>query len=83
MRQGQSLKVASCFKYLGVVFHESKGMQVAVDALADRAKAAVVNLTRGYYALRCQHSAELDLLLFKALVQPLCCYGSEVWATMF
>ena len=74
----QQVPVSQQFKYLGVIFHETKGMLVAVDALGTAGRRAMWAMMtqckdRGF---TCKG---LQVQLFNSLVSPILCYCSEVW----
>jgi hypothetical protein len=74
----KAVKQSQEFKYLGITFHETKGVSVSVDAL----------YTAGHRAMwamlsRCSEhnisSMSMKVHLFNTLVTPILCYCSEVW----
>ena len=75
----QQVSVVPQFRYLGVVFHESRGVEAGGDALTVAARRAMWSLLS-----RCANSG-IDSLgmkthLFGGMVAPILNYCSEVWS---
>ena len=68
-----------CFKYLGIVFHESGSMTEALARLLQNGKGAAARLSAKHQALMCDKSFPMMRRLF---VRPTVSYGCEVWATL-
>ena len=75
---GVVLSVTEEFKYLGMVFHCTKGVRVAVQHLAEAGTRAMWGLL---VKLREQSISNIQLQthLFQTLVAPVLSYASEVW----
>jgi hypothetical protein len=67
------------FRYLGIVFHQTKGVSACVSALQSAGMRAMWGMLSecGTKDIR---SVEVQMQLFDALVAPVLGYGSEVWA---
>ena len=76
--RGQVVAMASCYKYLGLQFHETLGLRVAADALAASGRKALHALLP---RLRQHHFSQFDLRcrMFDVLVEPVLSYGSQIW----
>jgi sorting nexin-29 len=76
--RGQIVAQADSYKYLGLQFHETAGLQVAADALACSGRKALHALLP---RLRQHHISQFDLRcrMFDVLVEPVLSYGSQVW----
>lgn len=75
----QQLPVVSEFRYLGVVFHETKGVGACVEALAAagrRAMWAILSRCKAFGIT----SLSMKVRLFDTLVAPVMGYCSEIWA---
>ncbi len=75
---GHTIPVSSEFRYLGIVFHETKGVSVCIDALCTAGRRAMWAMLS-----RCTehniHSMSMKVHLFNTLVSPILTYCSEVW----
>jgi hypothetical protein len=76
---GQPIPVSSEFKYLGVVFHSTRGVSAAVSTLAAAGKRAMWAMLQRIGRLDIQ-SLKQKVDLFDMLVAPILSYCSEVWA---
>lgn len=76
--QGSRIEVKTSFKYLGIMFHQSKGAKAACAELT-------VSGIRAMHALltQCKKShisqSDFQIRLFKVLVEPVLSYGCQVW----
>ena len=76
---GQIVPVSHEFKYLGLIFHETKGVTASIQALATAGRRAMwAMLTR--CGERGISSLSMKVRLFDMLVSPILGYCSEVWA---
>lgn len=75
---GQQLPLVEEFRYLGIVFHQSKGVNASVSALSQAGRRAMWGMLS-----RCRdkgiHSLSVRVQLFDALVAPVLGYCAEVW----
>ena len=73
-------KLQNCpsYCYLGTVFSESGSLNLAADALKNKAKSAMFSLLKSLYKYK---SCNVDTLidLFDKMVAPIAVYNSEVW----
>ena len=76
---GQEVPLLSEFRYLGIVFHQTKGVSACVSALQSAGLRAMWGMVSkcGTTGIR---SIEVQAQLFDALVAPVLGYCSEVWA---
>lgn len=76
---GQPVPVVPQFRYLGIEFHETKGVSASVDALRSAGLRAMWGMLG-----RCSDmevaSIEVQVQLFDALVAPVLGFCAEVWA---
>eukprot|EP00775_Hariotina_reticulata_P001794 gene1794-biopygen3235 len=79
--EGHVLPVSQQFRYLGVVFHATKGMTAAVDVLRDAALRAMWGMLSRAKALGI-HCLAVLCRLFHTLVVPIMTYCSEVWGPL-
>lgn len=66
------------FRYLGIVFHETKGVNACVDALQAAGLRAMWSMLGRCADIECA-SLEIQVQLFDALVAPVLGFCSEVW----
>lgn len=66
------------YKHLGMMLHATRGIQVAVDALAESADKALKAVQARCRALHLTQLA-FRCRLFDTLVEPILSYGSHVW----
>jgi len=75
---GQTVPCVPEFRYLGIVFHETKGVSACVDALHSAGLRAMWGMLG-----RCTDvgvsSLEVQVQLFDALVSPVLGFCAEVW----
>ena len=79
MYNNRAVQVSPTFKYLGLIFHETKGVSTCVDALkssANRAMHCLISRLRNRGIL----DVHMRLHLFSSLVLPITTYGCQVWA---
>jgi hypothetical protein len=76
---GQPVPVVSSFRYLGIEFHETKGVSACVDALRSAGVRAMWGML-GRCADMGLASLEVQVQLFDALVSPVLGFCAEVWA---
>lgn len=73
------VQASESFKYLGVVFHQTKGFSACIDTLEAAGKRAMWAMLS-----RCREhgisSLSMQVHLFHTLVSPILNYCSEVWA---
>jgi hypothetical protein len=72
------VSVEQHFRYLGIVFHETKGCRVAAELLADSGLKASYALLEGAEGKGIQQSAFL-CRMFDMLVGPVLSYGCQIW----
>ena len=77
--QGSPVQISAEFKYLGIIFHETKGVRVAVETLTAAARRAMWAMLGKLRVARIT-DISMKLRLFKALVSPILEYCSAVWA---
>lgn len=75
---GQVVPRLTEFRYLGIVFHQTRGMSVAVSTLRNAGLRAMWGMLG-----RCGdvglHSLQVKVNLFDALVAPVLSFGAEIW----
>lgn len=76
---GKPITVSTSFKYLGVVFHSTRGMNVVVEQLTGAGRRAIWAM-HGRCKTRGIVDISLRLRLFRILCEPVLCYCAEVWA---
>ena len=76
--QDKEISRAPEFKYLGVVFHETKGVTVAVTSLTAAARRATWAMISRFRICRVR-DVSLKLRMFKALVLPIMEYCGAIW----
>lgn len=76
---GQPVPHASEFKYLGIVFHETKGVSACVEALQSAGLRAMWGMLGRCGDMELS-SIEVQVQLFDSLVAPILGYCAEVWA---
>ena len=69
------------YKYLGFVFHATKGLHFGTEALLAVARKALFAMRRRCALLGIRDPA-LQCKLFDTLVLPILSYGCEVWGVM-
>lgn len=75
---GSSLQVSEEFRYLGIIFHETKGVSAAIDSLATAARRAMWAMISRFRVARIT-DISMKLSMFSALVLPILEYCGEVW----
>ena len=75
----QSVEQVDSFRYLGIMFHSTRGLNCAVEQLAAAANKAMFAMLGRCQQMHIQQP-ELKLKLFDALVRPVLSYACEVWA---
>ena len=75
---GQQLKVVPDFKYLGIVYHSTKGIRAAVEHLSASGTRAMHSLLMNCSDKGIKQPA-FKLRLFKVLVEPILSYGCQIW----
>ena len=79
--EGEEVARVDAFKYLGIVFHSTRGLSCAIDQL-------VVSARKALFAMlgRCRqlhiHKPELKCRLFDSLVRPILSYACELWSVV-
>jgi hypothetical protein len=76
---GQAIPLVSEFRYLGIVFHQTKGVSACVSALQSAGMRAMWGMLGKCGTLDIR-SLEVQVQLFETLVAPVLGYCSEVWA---
>jgi hypothetical protein len=74
-----SLCNAAEFRYLGITFHQTKGVSASIAALRSAGLKAMWGMLGKCRDLDLR-SLQVQVYLFDALVTPVLCYCSEVWA---
>jgi hypothetical protein len=74
----QPLSIQSQYTYLGVVLHETKGLQPAVDALAASGLKAM-HVLLGRFRKRRITQYDMKCRMFDIMVEPVMSYASHVW----
>jgi hypothetical protein len=77
-RGRQHVPVAEEFRYLGVVFHATKGVSVCCNSLTIAGRRAMWAMMNRFAENGLQ-SVSMQVQLFGALVAPILSYCSEVW----
>ena len=79
--EGCEIDRVEAFKYLGVVFHETRGMSCAIEQLVVSARKALFAM---YARCRQLHITDprLRCQLFDALVRPILSYACEIWVPL-
>jgi Reverse transcriptase (RNA-dependent DNA polymerase) len=75
---GSPLKVSEEFRYLGIIFHETRGVSAAIDSLATAARRAMWAMISRFRVARIT-DISMKLSMFSALVLPILEYCGEVW----
>lgn len=75
---GQPVTVSQEFRYLGIIFHETGGVRVAITTLAAAARRAMWAMLGRIRAARIV-DISMKLQLFRAVVAPIMEYCSGVW----
>ena len=76
---GHEIAIVSEYKYLGVVFHESKGCMTDVSLRRSRMQQATGGLRRMLARAGVPHSIALGLHLYDVVVRPVATYASAAW----
>ena len=74
---GSNIEIVDSFKYLGVIFTNSRNFKVNIKERFDKATRAMFNVLA-----KCkEHNLSIDcqLDLFDKIIQPILLYGCEVW----
>jgi hypothetical protein len=74
----QPLSVSAEFKYLGITFHQTKGVLASADALSHAGRRAMWGMLSRCGEMELQ-SLSMKVDLFDSLVSPILTYCSEVW----
>ena len=74
----EKLEIVNNFKYLGMVFTVGGSFNTTYEALHGQALKAIFRL-KGYMVKFPNMSLSHTLDLFDKLIEPILCYGSEVW----
>jgi hypothetical protein len=77
---GTPVPIAQEFKYLGMVFHSTKGVHSAIEDRLDRARKGLFAMYQRLNAISRGRNIVMALHLFNSLVEPVLLYGSQVWA---
>jgi hypothetical protein len=77
---GIPVPIAEEFRYLGLVFHSTKGVHTALEDRIGRAKKGLFAMYQRLRAISAGRSIFLASHLFHSLVEPILLYGSQVWA---
>ncbi len=75
---GNELEVVSTFKYLGIIFSSSGSFSECQKVLSEQDSKALFSLYRVFHA-NIHISVAIQYQLFQSLIQPILCYGCEVW----
>ena len=76
---GAPLPIKPSYVYLGLRFEDEQLCRTALPAAVDKARKAMYALL-GKSRAQDLHNVDLLCHLYDALVQPVLCYGCEVWA---
>jgi hypothetical protein len=76
---GEQLPLLAEFRYLGITFHQTKGVSASVAALRSAGLKAMWGMLGKCKDMELR-SLQVQVNLFDALVAPVLCYCSEVWA---
>ena len=77
----RDIKRTQAFKYLGIVFHSTKGVLHCVQHLCHRAKANLCVMYQQLRELGAKRDIPLTIKLFDAIVRQTLLYGCQVWGT--
>ena len=78
---GQAIKQADFFKYLGKCSHATRGLSCAIEFLYNSARKAMFGVLGRCHELHI-YQPSLKLKLFDALVRPIMTYACETWAIL-
>ena len=77
---GEVVQVVEEAQYLGLHYHNRRGLHASIKKLEQRFWASWIDLQREYTNLRCDTCISLMLDLYLACLPPILSYGCEVWA---
>ena len=78
---GEEVARVEAFKYLGILFHETRGMSCAIEQLVASARKALFAMHADCRRLRIV-DPRLRCQLFDALVRPILSYACEIWVPL-
>ena len=79
--EGEEIERVEAFKYLGILFHETRGMSCAIEQLTVSARKAMFAMHADCRRLHI-HDPCLRCQLFDALIRPILSYACEVWVPL-
>ena len=78
---GEEIARVDAFKYLGIVFHGTRGLSCAIEQLAVAARKALFAMLGRCRQLRI-HKPDMKCKLFDCLVRPILSYACELWSVI-
>jgi hypothetical protein len=75
---GAPVQVSPEFRYLGIIFHETEGVQGAIQSLVTSARRAMWGMMSRFRVVR-MTDISMKLNMFSSLVLPIMEYCGEVW----
>ena len=79
--EGEEIARVDAFKYLGIVFHGTRGLSCAMEQLAVAARKAMFALLGRCRQLHI-HKPDMKCRLFDCLVRPILSYACELWSVV-
>lgn len=79
--EGEEIARVDAFKYLGLYFHETRGLSCGIEQLTASARKALFAMLASCRRLHI-HDPRLRCKLFDALVRPVLSYACELWAAV-
>lgn len=76
--KGERVQQSAEFRYLGIIFHETRGVSAAISSLATAARRAMWAMLSRFKMAR-MVDINLKLSMFSSLVLPIMEYCGEVW----
>ena len=79
--EGEEIERVEAFKYLGILFHETRGLSCATEQVTVSARKALFAMYANCRFLHI-HDPQLRCQLFDALIRPILSYACEVWVPL-
>ena len=73
-----NIEVVNSYRYLGIYFSSRLSFTASTTALVYKAKQSAFQIISSLYNSDC-HDFKIFAKLFDAKIQPILCYGSEIW----
>ena len=74
----RNIEVVNSYRYLGIDFSTRLSFKASTTALVNKAKKGAFEIISSLYNSDC-HDFKIFAKLFDAKIQPILCYGSEIW----